>query len=147
MPYPLLLSGFGLLVRWYQTKYFTNQIDNRSCSPGYTHSQNMYKNVADLTDIRGLNRNFDSAHHVQQCSSTVVLFLTEIQIPSPWDTSHLQSPNYLLHSCFFIRANACSFFVTSTSWLHQTRFPSCGWKFSSHILFAHRSRPQQQYPS
>ncbi|MBM6549305.1 hypothetical protein H7673_10630 [Streptococcus dysgalactiae subsp. equisimilis] len=83
-----------------------------SSTRAHTHS------AITFTNIRGLNRNIDSAHHYLQSLSPLILFLTETQLSPSSDRTHLQFPNYTLYSSFIFKAGVCAFVHDSAKITH-----------------------------
>ncbi|CAF4944969.1 unnamed protein product [Pieris macdunnoughi] len=60
--------------------------------------------AVDFTNVRGLNSNINAVHYHLETAKPALLFLTETQISSPADTSHLSYPGYKLEHSFVPRA-------------------------------------------
>lgn len=60
-------------------------------------------------NIRGLHSNITSVHQHLETERPSFLILSETQIESPADSTHLQYPNYELHEAFRFKGGTCAF--------------------------------------
>ena len=60
-------------------------------------------------NIRGLHSNLTSVHQYLETERPSFLILSETQIKSPSDSTHLQYPNYELHESFRFKGGTCAF--------------------------------------
>ena len=79
-------------------------------SSAVSHSSPCCNLSIHFCNTRGLHSNLSPVHQHLETERPLSLFLTETQISSPLDSTHLQYPNYELHDPFRFKGGTCAFF-------------------------------------